>query len=220
MAQAQGRTLGTVLSENFDLLDVYGPLEMFGSIGPEVRLVTIAQKAGAVSSTQGPQTAAQDNFENCPPLDLILLPGGLGSVPGVKNEASLTFLRQRSARAEIAMSVCSGSALLAKAGVLNGRCATSNTQFFSFAARQSDKVHWLEKARRVEDGKVATSSGVSAGIDMARALIARLYGQDRAEQIAALTEYEWHQESTWDPFVKDLNQGEVSQIPPPPAATS
>src|SRR5919108_524355 len=106
MAQAQGRTLGTVLYENFELLDMYGPLEMFGSIGPELRLVTIAQKAGAVSSTQGPQTVAQYNFENCPPLDLLLLPGGLGSVPEVKNEALLTFLRQRSASAEITMSVC------------------------------------------------------------------------------------------------------------------
>src|SRR5262245_57472686 len=109
MAQSQIRTLGTVLYKNFELLDVYGPLEMFGSIGPELHLVTIAQKAGAISSTQGPQTVAQYSFDDCPPLDLILLPGGLGTIPELENEALLTFLRQRSANAEITMSVCSGS---------------------------------------------------------------------------------------------------------------
>jgi transcriptional regulator GlxA family with amidase domain len=219
MAQSQVRTLGTVLYENFELLDVYGPLEMFGSIGPELRLVTIAQKTGAVSSTQGPQTVAQYSFENCPPIDLILLPGGIGTIPELENEALLTFLRQRSATAEITMSVCSGSAILAKAGLLDGHRATSNKQFFALAASQSDKVQWVEQARWVEDGKFATSSGVSAGIDMALAIIARLYGKDRAEQIAAGTEYEWHQDSTWDPFVKYLNQGDVSQLPPPASAS-
>jgi transcriptional regulator GlxA family with amidase domain len=218
MAQSQVRTLGTVLYENFELLDVYGPLEMFGSIGPELRLVTIAQKAGAVTSTQGPQTVAQYSFENCPPIDLILLPGGIGTIPELENEALLTFLRQRSATAEITMSVCSGSAILAKAGLLDGHRATSNKQFFALAASQSDKVQWVEQARWVEDGKFATSSGVSAGIDMALAIIARLYGKDRAEQIAAGTEYEWHQDSTWDPFVKYLNQGDASQLPPPASA--
>ena len=171
MAQSQVRTLGTVLYENFELLDVYGPLEMFGSIGPELRLVTIAQKAGPVTSTQGPQTVAHYGFDNCPPLDLILLPGGLGTMSELGNDALLTFLRQRSANAEITMSVCTGSALLAKAGVLDGHRATSNKQFFMLAASQSDKVQWIEKARWVEDRKFATSSGVSAGIDMALAIM-------------------------------------------------
>lgn len=219
MAQPQIRTLGTVLYENFELLDVYGPLEMFGSIGPELRLVTIAQKAGAVTSAQGPQTVAQYSFDNCPPLDLMLLPGGIGTIPELENEALLTFLCQRSATAEITMSVCSGSAILAKAGLLDGYRATSNKQFFALAASQNEKVQWVEKARWVEDGKFATSSGVSAGIDMALAIIARLYGKERAEQIAAWTEYEWHQNSTWDPFVKYLNQGDVSQLPPPASAS-
>ena len=116
------------------------------------------------------------------------------------------------------MSVCSGSAILAKAGLLDGRRATSNKQFFSLATAQSEKVKWIEKARWVEDGKMATSSGVSAGIDMALAVIARLYGQERAEQIAASTEYEWHQDAAWDPFVKYLNQGDPNQLPPLPTA--
>ncbi len=211
-------TLGAIFYKGFELLDIYGPLEMFGSVGPELRIVTVAQQAGAVTSTQGPQTLAQYGFDDCPALDLLLLPGGVGTLPELNNEAMLTFLRQRSATARVTMSVCSGSAILAKAGLLDGRRATSNKQFFSLATAQSEKVKWVEQARWVEDGNMATSSGVSAGIDMALAVIARLYGQERAEQIAAWTEYEWHQNASWDPFVKYLNQGDASQLPPMPTA--
>jgi putative intracellular protease/amidase len=209
------RTLGAVLYKHFELLDVYGPLEMFGSIGPELRIVTVAQQAGPVKSYQGPETVAQYGFANCPPLDLILLPGGIGTIPELSNEQMLAFLRQRSATAEVTMSVCSGSAILAKAGVLDGHRATSNKQFFSLATSQSDKVTWVAHARWVEDGTFVTSSGVSAGIDMALAVIAHLYGNERAELIAAGTEYEWHRDPNWDPFVKYLNQGSLSQISPP-----
>ncbi len=110
------------------------------------------------------------------------------------------------------MSVCSGSALLAKAGVLDGLRATSNKQFFAFAQSQSDKVRWIEEARWVEDGAFATSSGVSAGTDMALGIIARLYGRERADEIAARTEYEWQSDPARDPFVKYLNQGNASRL--------
>jgi putative intracellular protease/amidase len=211
-------TLGAIFYEGFELLDVYGPLEMFGSIGPELRIVTVAQKAGPVTSTQGPKILAQCGFDDCPALDLILLPGGIGTLAELHNEAMLEFLRRRSSAAQITMSVCSGSAILAKAGLLDGRRATSNKQFFSLATAQSEKVKWIKQARWVEDGNMVTSSGVSAGIDMALAVIARLYGKERAEQIAAWTEYDWHQDATWDPFVKYLNQGDLNQLPPLPTA--
>jgi transcriptional regulator GlxA family with amidase domain len=211
-------TLGAIFYEGFELLDVYGPLEMFGSIGPELRIVTVAQQAGAVTSFQGPKTVAQYGFDDCPPLDLILLPGGIGTLAELKNPTMLEFLRCRSATARITMSVCSGSAILAKAGLLDGYRATSNKQFFTLATAQSEKTQWVEQARWVEDRNMVTSSGVSAGIDMALAVIARLYGKEHAEQIAAWTEYEWHQDATWDPFVKYLNQGDATQLPPPAAA--
>lgn len=217
MADAHtSRTLGAILYAGFELLDVYGPLEMFGSVGPELRIVTVAQQAGLVASTQGPKTLAQYGFADCPTLDLILLPGGIGTIPELQNQVMLDFLRRLSASAQVTMSVCSGSAILAKAGLLDGRRATSNKQFFSLATSQSDKVTWIEQARWVEDGNRVTSSGVSAGIDMALAVIARLYGPARAQQIAAWTEYEWHQDANWDPFVKYLNQGDPNQLPPLP----
>jgi transcriptional regulator GlxA family with amidase domain len=104
------------------------------------------------------------------------------------------------------MSVCSGSAILARAGLLDGRRATSNKIFFELARSQSEKVDWQEQARWVEDGPFATSSGVSAGTDMALAVIARLYGRERAEAVALVTEYQWHTDAARDPFAAHLNE--------------
>ena len=211
-SEGSSRTLGAVLYEDFELLDLYGPLEMFGSVGPALRIVTVAASPGPVRSFQGPKTVAEHGFADCPELDLILVPGGLGTFPQLANDAFLAFLRERAPRAELTMSVCSGSALLARAGLLDGRRATSNKQFFSAASSQSTKVHWVTEARWVEDGPYATSSGVSAGTDMSLAIIARLYGRERANQIAELTEYEWQSDSTRDPFAKFLNQGKIEML--------
>jgi transcriptional regulator GlxA family with amidase domain len=211
-AQPSSRTLGAVLYQDFELLDLYGPLEMFGSVGPALRILTVAASPGPIRSFQGPKTLAEHGFTDCPKLDLILVPGGLGTFPQLANERLLSFLRERAPQAEVTMSVCSGSAILAKAGLLDGRRATSNKQFFSAASSQSAKVDWVTEARWVEDGPYATSSGVSAGTDMALAIIARLYGRERARQIAEYTEYEWQDDPTRDPFAKFLNQGKLEAI--------
>jgi transcriptional regulator GlxA family with amidase domain len=212
MSKPKTRTLGAVLYEDFELLDLYGPLEMFGSIGVELRIVTVAEKTGPVASFQGPKTVAEFDFASAPTLDLVLLPGGFGTISQLENRAMLEFLRRRAATAEVTMSVCSGSAILAKAGLLDGRRATSNKQFFDLARGQGAAVKWVEQARWVEDGPFATSSGVSAGTDMALAVIARLYGREIASQIAESTEYEWEQDSTRDPFVRSLNKGDVGEV--------
>jgi putative intracellular protease/amidase len=185
---------------------------MFGSVGPELSIVTVAEQAGPVASFQGPKSLAEYGFDDCPRLDLVLLPGGFGTIAQLQNEALLEFLRMRSNEAQVTMSVCSGSAILAKAGVLDGLRATSNKQFFALATGQGEKVDWVTEARWVDAGNFVTSSGVSAGMDMALAVIERLFGSERAEAIAVLTEYEWHRDPTWDPFVKYLNQASEANL--------
>ena len=212
MSDLKTRTLGAVLYEDFELLDLYGPLEMFGTIGAALRVVTVAEKTGPVASFQRPKTVAEFDFASAPKLDLILLPGGFGTIPQLENPAMLDFLRRRAATAEVTMSVCSGSALLAKAGLLDGRRATSNKQFFDLARAQGPAVKWVEQARWVEDGPFATSSGVSAGTDMALAVIAKLYGKKVAQEIAEWTEYEWQQDPARDPFVRFLNKGDADEM--------
>ena len=205
MDEQQTRTLGAILYNNFELLDLYGPLEMFGALPGNFNIITVSDQPGPVASTPGPRSVADYSYTDCPPLDLILLPGGFGTVEELENEALLSFLRERSAQAQFTMSVCSGSAILARAGLLDGRRATSNKQLFQLATQQSDKVDWVEQARWVEDGPFITASGVAAGIDMALAVIARLFGDEQAQLIADFTEYQWHRDAYDDPFAKFLN---------------
>jgi len=204
--------LGAVLYNDFELLDAYGPLEMFGCLGEAVEIVVIAERAGPVKSSGGPATVAEYGFNDAPALDLLLLPGGVGTIPELSNDAMLEFLRERCPKTEITMSVCSGSALLARAGLLDGLPATSNKIFFSLATGQSDKVQWRESARWVDAGRYVTSSGVSAGTDMALAVIARLFGRERAESIAVRTEYQWHTDADSDPFTRYLNQVDAAML--------
>ncbi|HIG44582.1 MAG: DJ-1/PfpI family protein [bacterium] len=204
-------TLGAVLYPGFELLDMFGPLEMFTTLPPEMlQVVMVAQHkgpvtAGSMSQAPMPSVIAEYDFTDAPQLDLILLPGGMGTIPELENEVLLQFLRERAAKAQITSSVCSGSALLARAGILDGRRATSNKQFFSLAVSSSDKVEWVERARWVDDGNVVTSSGVSAGMDMALAIIARLFGNETAEKISNGAEYTWHRDADEDPFADQLN---------------
>jgi transcriptional regulator GlxA family with amidase domain len=177
-----------------------------------LQIVTVAESSGPVCSAQGPKTVADFGFDECPALQLILVPGGIGTQNQLSNTKMLNFLRHSARSAEVAMSVCSGSALLAKAGLLDGHRATSNKLFFDFAVSQSEKVDWVAEARWGEDGPVATSSGVSAGTDMALGIISKIYGRQRAERIAVLTEYEWHSDADRDPFHKYLNQGDVKEL--------
>ena len=202
---ASQKTVGVLLFEGFELLDVFGPLEAWGmhaEIAGACTIVTAAEKAGAIKSAQGPRAMADYALADCPRIDVMLVPGGIGTRREVQTALLLDWLRQRAAQAEIVSSVCTGSALLARAGLLDGRRATSNKLSFKWVTEQGPAVEWIRQARWVEDGKFATSSGVSAGIDMTLALIARLAGAESAEQIAIRMEYEWHRDPSWDPFAK------------------
>ncbi|MBL7647581.1 MAG: DJ-1/PfpI family protein [Candidatus Hydrogenedentes bacterium] len=198
------KTVGILLYEGFEVLDVYGPIEMWGYV-KEFKVVTVARKAGPVRSTQGVETVAQYGFDDCPPLQILMVPGGLGTLIALDDNELLDFLRARHTESEITTSVCSGSVLLARAGILDGHKATSNKLFFDRAVAQSSKVDWIREARWVDDGKVITSSGVSAGMDMALHLVRRLYGEARAQQIALGAEYIWNEDASNDPFARSAH---------------
>jgi transcriptional regulator GlxA family with amidase domain len=194
--------IGALLFEGFELLDLFGPLEAFGHLANsgKCQILTVAERAGAVASAQGPQAVADYDFASCPHCHMLLVPGGIGTRREVSNERLLDFLRGRSAQAGLVMSVCTGAGLLARAGLLDGRRATTNKQVFEWPVSQGPRVNWIRQARWVEDGKFVTSSGISAGIDMALAVIAQRYGQGTAEEIAVAMEYEWHRDPDRDPF--------------------
>lgn len=200
------RQIVVVLFEGFELLDVFGPLEMYGLLPDRFRITLVGPEAGAIASAQGPSAMAEFAYGEAPAPDLVLVPGGVGSRALVTDRSFLDWLRAWCAESEFIASVCTGSGVLAAAGLLDGYRATTNKMVFSFATSQSDRATWIRQARWVEDRNRWTSSGISAGIDMALALIAHLHGEDVAVEVANEAEYEWHRDASWDPFA-DLAGG-------------
>ena len=175
---------------------------MFGLLRDEFEIRIVAESSEPVASTPGPRTAVDDRTSDRDQYDILVVPGGRGTRREVENTALLDWLNVAASNAELVTSVCTGSALLAKAGLLDGRRATTNKAAFEWVSSQGPDVIWQREARWVEDGEFLTSSGLSAGIDMSLAVISRLLGTEKAEQTAVSAEYEWHRDPGWDPFAK------------------
>nr|WP_238273696.1 MULTISPECIES: DJ-1/PfpI family protein [unclassified Methylobacterium] len=166
-------------------LDVAGPQGLLAGLGP---IRTVARRRGRVESDTGLALVASDNFETCPrDLSVLLVPGGDGTPAQMRDPATLDFLRGRAARAGWVASVCTGSLILGAAGLLAGYRATSH-----WCVR--DRVLPLLGAVPVEERVVfdrnrVTAAGVSAGLDLALALAARLRGEDYARTAQLVAEY-------------------------------
>jgi transcriptional regulator GlxA family with amidase domain len=200
MVERAPRRIGVVLFEGFELLDVFGPLEVYGILDEEFSILTIGPGAEPVASSGGPAVAVDVSYVDAPVVDIVLVPGGIGTRALVGDEAFCSWLRQWAGACDYVTSVCTGSGVLAAAGLLDGYRATSNKRAFAWATAQSDAVTWVAEARWVADRDRWTSSGVAAGIDMALGLVAHLLGEPRAADVADRIEYEWHRDATWDPF--------------------
>ena len=192
--------IGAVLFPGFELLDLYGPLEMLGLLGDRISITLLAENPGAISSSAGVQGYAEASLNDPGALDLLLIPGGIGTRALVTDDHFLTLLKAKAEASALVATVCTGSALLAKTGVLDGHRATSNKIAFDWATEQGPGVHWIRKARWVEDGRFWTSSGISAGIDMTLGLISHLYGRESALEVARRAEYLWNEDRSVDPF--------------------
>lgn len=193
------RTLGAIVFPGFQALDLWGPLEIFGDCAPAVHPVLIGPGLEPLASAQGPRVVADFTFEDAPRLDLLLIPGGdLQPLKG--DQTVLGWIRTRAEDAELVMSVCNGADLLAHTGLLDGRRATTNKALFRSISAAYPQVNWIPQARWVEDGKFVTSSGISAGIDMAFGVISRVAGPAVADGLATYIEYTRRHDPTWDPF--------------------
>lgn len=203
------RRVAVVLFDGFTVLDAYGPIQAFASCrrnlpdGTRQRffeIFTLADRPGAVRSGDGPATTVDHTVADAPTWDILVVPGGFGTRRFVNDEPFLAWLNAAAERSAITTTVCTGAALLARTGRLDGRPATSNKISWQWVVQQGPNVRWQRHARWVDDGNVLTSSGVSAGIDMTLGLIARLHGRDMAIAAAKNMEYIWNEDAWNDPF--------------------
>jgi len=209
---------GVILYPGFQALDVFGPLDALNSLSfaYPMQLSLIAETLDPVStkppgSLTNPGTdfaqsiVPNHTFETAPPLEVLIVPGGVGNRIGSNVEAAINYIRRVYPTLRYLITVCTGSRLVAEAGVLDGRRATTNKRAWASTNESRPQVQWVTHARWVVDGNIWTSSGVSAGIDVIFAFMAEEYGEEVAMMIANFLEYERHLDSKWDPFAELYN---------------
>lgn len=187
-----------LLFPDFETLDAFGPVEVLGRI-EQYHLRYASFTGGMVVSKQGVPIATE-NIDDTNPSGILLIPGGQGTRKLVSNVAFIEKLTRIAMQSVYCLTVCTGSALLAKTGILNNRRATSNKRAFEWVKSVNPSVLWINRARWVADQKYYTSSGVSAGMDMALGFVADRFGQDKAARIAESIEYIWNRDPNEDRF--------------------
>lgn len=164
-----------------------------------------------------PTLLATHSFATAPPLDVLIVPGGAGQflLDNENNRTMESFIASRFEETQYVLSVCTGATALARAGVLKGRRATTNKAVWKWATdeRHGEGIEWVPSARWVVDGKVWTSSGVAAGMDMMWAFVGHYYGWGVANRTVNEIEYTPHTDSRWDAFavVHDVSVGVESE---------
>ncbi|MEW2077773.1 DJ-1/PfpI family protein [Streptomyces sp. NPDC012403] len=179
--------IAIVLFDRFTALDAVGPYETLGRL-PDAETVFVAERTGPVRTDTGTLAITADRaLAEVPHPDVVVVPGGPGQTPQMENEVLLDWLRAADASSAWTTSVCTGSLLLAAAGLLRGRRATSH-----WLALDHLKRYGAEPTgeRVVTDGKYVTAAGVSSGIDMGLTLLGRIAGDEHAQAVQLLTEYD------------------------------
>ena len=206
---------GVALFPGFQAIDVFGPIDAFNvmSWSHEMNLSILAETLEPVTTlTKAAKTPFFETvnpthtFENAPPIEVLLVPGGLGTYEDTVN-STIEFVRKTYPKLRYLITVCTGSGIAARAGVLDGKKATTNKAAWKSVVVLGPKTNWIPHARWVVDGNIWTSSGVSAGIDAAFDFIERIYGNETATKVANAMEYERHQNPDWDPFAAIYNVG-------------
>ena len=195
MGDAAARTIGILLFDDVEELDAVGPWEVLAfwcSYHPEDgwAVTTVAPQGGLVRCAKGLVIQAEHSFADCPPLDVLVHPGGRGTRPQLKDPAHLDWVRRQSERTTLMTSVCTGSLVYAAAGLLAGRPATTHWGSLDLLAELDPTLEVRPDDRFVDDGDVITAAGVSAGIDMALHLVDRLAGRDRAGEVRRGIQYD------------------------------
>ncbi len=195
------RTVGILIFPDVEVLDFCGPFEVFSvtrldearrrETNSPFRVLLVAPTRAPVTTTGGMVVQPHASLDDCPPLDLLLVPGGWGTRALLGNEPLQRWVQERAAAAELLLSVCTGALLLGKAGLLDGRRATTHWQSLDVMEKLTPRATVVRDEHVVfEEGlNVGTSAGIAAGIDLALRVVARLHGEPVARTTARHMEY-------------------------------
>jgi transcriptional regulator GlxA family with amidase domain len=192
VADEKRLTAGIIVFDNVEEIDFVGPWEVFtmaAQIGAPLDVFTVGYPRDAIRCAKGLYVIADHTFDTAPPADIVLVPGGRGTRTLVNDQAFLRLLTAYVAPATWKTSVCTGSALLGKAGFLDGRAATTNRNAFDFFRASAPNARLIEDQRYVLHGDTVTAAGLTAGLDMCLWLVGRIFGEDVARTTQTFMEY-------------------------------
>ena len=193
--------VGIFIFDEVEVLDFAGPFEVFSRTrllkGAESRRsddsapfnpFTVSIDTKPLTATGGLKIIADYTFNNFPKIDILIVPGGYGTRTLLNNESLLKWIKAVSSKANITASVCTGSLLLAKAGLLEGKRATTHWGAIEALKSISKDIHVI-RDRRVVNDEIITSAGVSSGIDMAFMIVENFYGEEVSSDTAKYIEF-------------------------------
>ena len=193
------KRVGILIFPDVEVLDFAGPFEVFSVARLDeskrreepspFEVFLVAEQAEPVRTAGGMRVTPDYTLESCPRLDLLVVPGGWGTRRELDNQRLLDWIAARAREVETLTSVCTGAMLLGKAGLLDGRHATTHWRSLAWMRESFPAVTVEEALHVVEDGNVLTSAGISAGIDMALRVVARICGEAVARGAARHMEY-------------------------------
>jgi len=192
----KNRTVAILLFDDVEVLDFAGPFEVF-SVTRELageklfNVHPVGLTPGTIRARNGLKIVPEHTLESVPAPQVLIVPGGQGTRSLLNQAGVLDWIRRKSAKAEIVASVCTGSLLLAKAGLLAGSPATTHYKCFDLLRQLEPTATVREDVRFTEHDRILTAAGISAGIDLSLHLVARLHGVETAQRTAAYMEYHW-----------------------------
>jgi transcriptional regulator GlxA family with amidase domain len=198
------RNVGIYVFDEVEVLDFAGPFEVFSTASrilgraqpgaePPFEVFTVGASQRAATARGGLVVQPRYSFADHPKIDVLLVPGGVVAAE-LERPRVIAWVATRAATAELAASVCTGAFLLARAGLLKGKAATTHWEDAADLRATAPSTRVVQGVRWVEDGAVITSAGISAGLDMSLHIVARLAGQDLAVRTARQMDYEWRDE--------------------------
>jgi transcriptional regulator GlxA family with amidase domain len=197
------KTVGILIFPDVEVLDFCGPYEVFTTTrldearqNAPFQVLLVAEQNAPVAARGGLRVLPDVTTSNCPPLNILVLPGGWGVRAALHRQPLLNWVATQGAQVETLTSVCTGSMLLGKVGLLNGRTATTHYTTLDWMADSYPAVTVIRDQHVVEDGHIVTSAGISAGIDMALRVVARYFGEAVAHATARHMEYRYPSDNT------------------------
>ena len=188
--------VGIFVFDDVEVLDFAGPFEVFSVAGRRdgldpFHVYTVAETDRPIAARNELSINPRHSIATCPAPDILVVPGGFGIRREIHNQALLDWIRRVSAAAEITFSVCTGALLLGRAGLLDGQRATTHFGAFLELAEAAPGAELVVNQKEVDNGRVVTSAGISAGIEAALHLVGRLIGLPHAVEAARYMEYDW-----------------------------